>query len=228
MKRFKRLFSLLAVAAMVLTMNMTAFAADHSITIAAAEEGEASHTFEVYQIFTGTYGTDDEENGVLSDLKWGRNGTGTEGEAVPDDVIEALEAASGNDAEKLAVIEGYFNDESNSIGTVTSGKSIAVADGYYILIDTTELSGEDDANSTNVVQVVGEDITVKPKTAKPTVDKEVYDDDDGSASGDNHGWGETADHQIGERFQFKLTAKIDADADTQHTRLCSRIPCLKG
>ena len=137
MKRFKRLFSLLAVAAMVLTMNMTAFAADHSITIAAAEEGEASHTFEVYQIFTGTYGTDDEENGVLSDLKWGRNGTGTEGEAVPDDVIEALEAASGNDAEKLAVIEEYFNDESNSIGPVTSGKSIAVADGYYILIDTT-------------------------------------------------------------------------------------------
>ncbi len=215
MKRFKRLFSLLAVAAMVLTMNMTAFAADHSITIEAAEEGEASHTFEVYQIFTGTYGTDDEENGVLSDLKWGKNGTGTEGEAVPDDVIEALEAASGKDAEKLAVIEDYFNDGSNPIGTVTSGKSITVADGYYILLDTTDLSGKDDANSTNVVQVVGEDITVKPKTAKPTVDKEVYDDDDGSAaaSGDNNGWGETADHQIGESFQFKLTAVIPKDAN---------------
>lgn len=213
MKKLKKIIAIALALAMVLTMNMTAFAANHTITIASVQTGETAHTFDVYQIFTGTYSEDENGKDVLSDLKWGKNGTGTEGQAVSNDVVMALKAASGNDAQKLAVIENYFNDGSERIDTVASGGSINVADGYYILIDTTNLSGQDDANSTNVVQVVGENITVTPKTVKPTVDKEVYDNDDGSEFGDNNGWGETADHQIGESFQFRLTAEIPADAN---------------
>ena len=43
---------------------------------------------------------------------------------------------------------------------------------------------------------------------KPTVEKKVYDNDDGSSSGDNNGWGSSADHAINEEFQFQLIATL--------------------
>ena len=62
------------------------------------------------------------------------------------------------------------------------------------------------------VKVV-KDITVTPKSAEPTVDKQVYDNNDGVQVGDNNGWGETADHMINKTFQFKLTATLATDVD---------------
>lgn len=210
MKKLKRIFSLMIAAVMVLAMNITVFAATHSITIADAGTGELSHTFAVYQIFTGTYG-----NGKLTNLQWGANGTTKTG-AVSDEVVEAImDVSNGTDQEQLAVIEQYVDFDSTAFATVTSGNSVSVDDGYYILKDTSEFAGKNEAYSLNVVRVVGSDIIVTPKSAKPTIDKQVKDEtaDKDTASNDNNGWGETADHAINEPFQFKLIATIPKDTD---------------
>lgn len=94
-------------------------------------------------------------------------------------------------------------------GTVTEA-------GYYLIVDekTGEALDDNDAYSAYIMQVVG-DVTVDPKSKTPTVKKEVQDEagDKDTESQDQEGWGNTADHAIGESFNFRLTAAIPGDAD---------------
>ena len=66
-----------------------------------------------------------------------------------------------------------------------------------------------------MIQVAGP-TTISIKKAKPSVDKEVYDNADGNAAA---GWVEAADHTINETFQFRLTATIPADAESEQPGL---------
>ena len=93
-------------------------------------------------------------------------------------------------------------------GTVTEA-------GYYLVVDEKGNALEDnDAYSAYIMQVVG-NVTVDPKSKTPTVKKEVQDGatDKDADSTDENGWGNTADHAIGESFNFRLTATIPADAN---------------
>lgn len=93
-------------------------------------------------------------------------------------------------------------------GTVTEA-------GYYLVVDEKGNVLEDnDAYSAYIMQVVG-NVTVDPKSKTPTVKKEVQDEpgDKDADSTDMEGWGNTADHAIGESFNFRLTATIPADAN---------------
>jgi len=76
MKKTRRIAAMVAAMALAATMMvpaamMTASAADITITGVGSEE----HTFEVYQIMTGTY---DSTEGTFSQLKWA-NGIATYG-----------------------------------------------------------------------------------------------------------------------------------------------------
>lgn len=94
-------------------------------------------------------------------------------------------------------------------GTVTEA-------GYYLIVDekTGEALGNNDAYSAYIMQVVG-DVTVDPKSKTPTVKKEVQDEpgDKDTESQDQEGWGNTADHAVGESFNFRLAATIPGDAN---------------
>lgn len=48
-------------------------------------------------------------------------------------------------------------------------------------------------------------VPITPKAEKPTVEKKVYDNPDGTSTG---GFGSSADHAINEKFQFQLTATL--------------------
>lgn len=53
-------------------------------------------------------------------------------------------------------------------------------------------------------------VPINRKVVKPTVEKEVYDNQDGA---NEAGFGSSADHAINEEFQFKLTATLPANPD---------------
>ncbi len=95
----------------------------------------------------------------------------------------------------------------------TTGYTITgVDDGYYLVKDTAgSLEGDNDAYTRYIVKVLGNETNIAPKSAMPTVDKQVHDETADAEAGNVGGWGESADHAINESFQFKLTATLSAD-----------------
>lgn len=191
MKKMRKVFAVLLTAIMTLSMAVSAFAADH--------------TYEVYQIFTG------EVSGTtLSNVKWGKNGTGTEGEAVEEKVQNALDEVKNSiDKDVLAVVEDYADLEENPYTTSTSTTITNLPAGYYLIKDKDgSLDGENDAYTTYIVKVINGEVKITPKSGKPTVDKQVQDEVADAETDAVDGWGETADHAINEVFQFKLIATL--------------------
>lgn len=174
-----------------------------SITITGIS-AEVTHTFEVYQVFTG----DLDNNGILSNMKWGSGVTKydgidvTAGAAVTETII--TEITEGKNA-TATVAKLTLGTVSKTV-TSTNNRTAVIDDlddGYYVVKDTTNLAGQNDANSTWIVQVAG-NASVEIKNALPTVEKQV-------SSGEN--FADFADYAINETFQFKLTAEIPNDPD---------------
>lgn len=221
MKALKKAIAVLIAALMMFALALPAFAegsdqtgvANPTYTITAPNNG---HTYEIYQIFTGTLHEETEgetTKQVLSNVKWGQNGklndsTITVGDAVPDDVLSALKVATGNNAEKLRVIKNYVNLNSNPVATITNGEPYTAEAGYYLIKDKNgSQQGENEAYTTYIVTVVG-DVTITPKTGVPTSEKKVKDND--AATND---WQDSADYSIGDEVPFQLKATLPDNYD---------------
>ncbi len=207
MKATKKLLAMILSMIMVLAMAAPAFAAEDETSSPASTSTYTitapsnDHTYEVYQIFTGDYA-----DGVLSNVKWGKNGTGTEGEAVSADIITELTGTTGTDTAKLEVISKYVNLESTEFGTVTNGTPLQVPGGYYLIKDVDgALEGEEDAYTLYIVEVVG-DVTISPKSDVPESEKKVKDTDD--TAGTTTDWQDSADWDIGDKVPFQLKGTV--------------------
>ena len=213
MRKVKKLLGLLLAAVMVLAMGATAFADEGTHTITAPNNG---HTYEVYQIFTGDYseGNDSQEGDsqtgkVLSNVKWGKNGTGTQDESVSEDILTELKGANGSDTHLLAVITKYANLESDEFGTVSYESPLKVPSGYYLIKDVDgSQEGAQDSYTLYIVQVVGKDILIDPKADVPTSEKKVDDKNDSNTSEDEENWQDSADYDIGDEVPYLLTATL--------------------
>ena len=205
----------------------TAMAAEttHTVTITPAKSG---HTYEAYQIFTGNLGSD----GSLGNVEWGTGvdqskltAKGTDALIKSKDaasVSEALAAKSSDSAEAKAyatafsgVLSTTHTDSGNFDSTGNGSYSISgLNDGYYLIQDKAgTLNEANDAYTSFILKIVGSDVTVAPKSTQPTVDKKVQDETTDAETGATDGWGNTADHDINESFQFKLDATIPAEAN---------------
>ena len=201
MKHTKKLASLLLALVMVFALATTAFAAEN--TTISAPTG-STRTYDVYQIFTG-----DLHEGVLSNIKWGKNGTGTVGKAVDQTILDALAAVNGkSNTEKLTEIQKYVKLDSEKFGTVSNGNPLTVPTGYYLIKDNGPVN-DGEAYSLYVVQVVGP-TTISPKVGTTTSDKKVKDTND-SAANSTTDWQDSADYDIGDAVPFKLSATIAQD-----------------
>lgn len=202
MKHTKKLASLLLALVMVFALATTAFAAENAAI--SAPEG-STRTYDVYQIFTG-----DLHEGVLSNIKWGKNGTGTEGTAVDQTTLAALAAVNGkSNTEKLTEIQKYVKLDSEKFGTVSNGNPLTVPTGYYLIKDNGPVN-DGEAYSLYVVQVVGP-TTISPKVGTTTSDKKVDDKNDSNTTEDATTWQDSADYDIGDAVPFKLSATIAQD-----------------
>lgn len=198
MKALKKAMSVLVSLLMIFTFALPAFADSATYTITAPA---TTHQYEIYQIFTG-----DLNGNILSNVKWGVNGTGTVGQAVDSTIITELTAVnSKSDREKLKVVEQYAKLDSTPVATITNGQTYRAAAGYYLIKDKDNTVSGTDTYTTYIVQVVG-DVTISPKSNVPSFEKKVKDTND--TTGATSGWQDSADYDIGDEVPFKLEGTV--------------------
>lgn len=218
MRNMKKWLATALALVMVFAMAACAVAAvgegNNIITI---DEDGTKHEYKVYQLLKGTYDATSEE---LQNINWGSSVTETDNAAEAFADVDANTAISVNTTDNTVTIgtgataRTYTLGEAYATISYNAGYKLeGVEDGYYVIIDVAnKLDGDDDAYSAGVVVVV-KDVTVTPKSATPTIDKQVWDETADAEAGAQNGWGETADHSIYETYQYKLIATIPDDAD---------------
>lgn len=228
-KVIKKLLAALLAVAMLCAMAIPAFAYDTK------EDIDKNHCYDAFQIFKGDVSDD---NTKISHVEWGSSIAHPNkflAQLTEDLTIGDKFETSFTPQEAAAVISQWSDSDNNSIAfarcvcnyVYSDGDSTPVKQGghtggfeldeagYYLIVDTSSFSSSADGDSyhayNSFLLKVNKDhycVQITPKVVKPTVEKEVYDNDDGSSSGDNNGWGSSADHAINEEFQFRLIAKL--------------------
>ena len=202
-KAMKKLMAALLAVAMVCAMAIPAFADGSSSTSSAAVTRYTitapanGHTYEIYQIFTGDY--DALQPSMLTNIKWGKNGTGTAGDAVEQTVLDALSkvASYTSDSDKLDVIEKYVT-LTNPVETIKNGGSVEVVGGYYLIKDKDGTVPSSAAYTPYIVSVVG-NVTITPKSNEvPKFTKKLKDTND----------------TIGDKIPFRLQGTVSKDYDS--------------
>ena len=214
MKHSKKIASLFLALVMALALAVPAFADEtYSITINNSTEG---HTYEAYQIFTG-----DLYDGTLSNIEWGSGVSEAGKTALGDAAAKAETIKTADDAAAFAKeVAGYLGTVAGSASTVTDGKYVipGLAAGYYLIKDQEgSLTGDHDSYTSYILEVV-KNVDVDPKnTGTPEVVKKVQDINDSKDSSiTDNAWQDSADHDIGDKVPFKLTATL-ADNVSSYT-----------
>ena len=221
-KAMKKLMAALLAVAMVCAMAIPAFADGSSSTSTAAvikytiTAPHNGHTYEIYQIFTGDY--DAHQPSMLANIKWGKNGTGTAGEAVEQTVLDDLSRVVSytSDNDKLTVIEKYIDLSTAPLVTITNGGTANdVVGGYYLIKDQDGTVPSSETYTPYIVSVVC-DITIKPKSNEvPKFTKKLKDTND--TTGVITGWQDSADYDIDDKIPFRLQGTVSKDFDSYKT-----------
>lgn len=177
----------------------TAMAAgtNYDITVPSTD----THTYSVYQVFTG-----DLSNGTLSNIKAGQNfnKNNTASKSAADAAAEIAQGTYANNTEKLAAITPYVDLTGTAFGEVSANTALSAPAGYYLLKDKDAVTG-DDAATLFIVQVNGP-VTVNRKANKPTFEKKVKDVNDSTC--DKSDWQDSADYDVNDEVPFQLTATL--------------------
>lgn len=201
-KVLKGLVAVVSTAAMAIAgfagaASATAAGTNYDITVPSTD----THTYSVYQVFTG-----DLSNGTLSNIKAGQNfnKNNTASKSAAEAAAEIAQGTYANNTEKLAAITPYVDLTGTAFGEVSANTALSAPAGYYLLKDKDAVTGND-AATLFIVQVNGP-VTVNRKADKPTFEKKVKDVND--STGITTGWQDSADYDVNDDVPFQLTATL--------------------
>ena len=228
-KTIKKLLAALLAVAMVCAMAIPAFAENSEGDV------DSHHTYSAFQIFKGDVTGNNIKDFKISNVDWGSNiitnsedflaqlkaaeriGGQFEGATTAQDVLKVISRWHDSDDDSIAfarfVCHYLYSNDANPTYVVRAGSNALTIPeakaGYYLFVDTTDFSKDDSYHSYNsfllMVTKGNWNVPITPKAEKPTVEKKVYDNPDGTSTG---GFGSSADHAINEKFQFQLTATL--------------------
>lgn len=201
MKYMKKFMALLAVLTLALTMAVPAFAETTTPTKYTITINNGTGNYAAYQIFKG-----DLHEKTLSNIEWGDNVTDEGRTKFGNAADKAKTITTEADAKAFAVeVAKYLTDPAAGTGT----DSITVSGPGYYLIKNTSV-GEGEVFTDYILRVVG-DVTVNPKSGKPTLDKQIRHNETGL-------WGVVGDNQIGDTVEFRtITTVPNVSGYTQYT-----------
>lgn len=229
-KVIKKLLAALLAVAMVCAMAIPAFAYNTE------EDLGQNHCYDAFQIFKGDVTGNDTDGFKISNVGWGSSIAHPNeflAQLTKDSTIGGEFETNFTAQEAVAVISKWHDSDANSIafarcvcnyvysdgdsapvlqGGHTNGFELKEA-GYYLIVDTSSFSSDANNDSyhayNSFLLKVNKDhyhVQITPKVVKPTVEKKVYDNRDGTSN--TEGFGSSADHAINEEFQFQLIATL--------------------
>lgn len=191
MKYMKKFMALLAVLTLALTMAVPAFAETTTPTKYTITINNGTGNYAAYQIFKG-----DLHEKTLSNIEWGDNVTDEGRTKFGNAADKAKTITTEADAKAFAVeVAKYLTDPAAGTGT----DSITVSGPGYYLIKNTSV-GEGEVFTDYILRIVG-DVTVNPKSGKPTLDKQIRHNETGL-------WGVVGDNQIGDTVEFRTLTTV--------------------
>lgn len=218
-KLVSRFMAVLMAMVMMLSMSMTAFAAEASkgtLTVNNTVEGK---TLDLYQIFTATKSGDNVAYTLNSAYEGFfktkvENGSSLSGEALSEAAYNYVKTQVGPNGSKGVTfakdIMGWILNNATAVAathktaTTTDGTTVIsnLAYGYYVVypLGATDTSaapgtGQDYTSVASLVSVTGDDATVNMKSNYPTVVKKVNDKN-------------ADDVNIGDTVTYTLTSKV--------------------
>ena len=201
-KLISRFMAVLMAMTMILSMSMTAFAAEAPKGTLTVNNTVAGKTLDLYQIFTATKNGNNVAYTLIPAYEEFfkskvTNGTTLSGEALSEAAYQYVKTQVGDDGKSgvnfAKDILGWILDSSNNItatkSVATTATSTVVSDlayGYYVVYpkgatDTSTAPGEQTYTSVaSLVSVTGTDATVNMKSNYPTVDKKLIPSQSGN------------------------------------------------
>lgn len=232
-KTFKRFAaitsaSLLAACAMApVFTSMTSYAVD--VTVGAATD--SNRTFVAYKVLNATVSTDNKTitySVVPSYASALKEALKLDAEATDAQIISAIEALKGKDDDMRAFADALYDEVKGGtadVTDITGGTAKDMTTGYYLIVDvSTGLS--DDVRSKVMVDTADNregGLKVNLKKDGPKFEKKIWDTDDSTKDAVaanttlkeyedlGEGFGDSADHDIGDIVPFKLTAKLPSE-----------------
>lgn len=194
------------VAALVIAIPTSAFAADSTLTIQGKSD---KHTYDVYEIFTG------ELSGTsLGKIQWAEGIDKTKlpaGYTNAADVADQLSKSTlaAKDFAEAMKTSGAF--PATPYATMTPGAdnkyTATVKDNGYYLIQDRDGSQDDKEAYTSYILLKGTDTgVVNAKDDVPTVEKEVMEDKTSK-------WGETGDFDLTQPINYRLIGTLPSNYD---------------
>lgn len=87
-------------------------------------------------------------------------------------------------------------------------------EGYYLIVRTSDLTGENTAATSPIFAALDEgDTEITLKVAIPTITKQIQEDGDNSAVDDTDVWGDEADHTLNQDVNYRLIGTIADNVD---------------
>lgn len=205
-KLVSRFMAVLMVMTMILSMSMTAFAAEDPKGTLTVNNTVAGKTLDLYQIFTATKNEAGNVAYTLNSAYDGffktkvENGSSLSGEALSEAAYNYVKTQVGpdgsNGAEFAKAILGWILENATTVATThttantTAGTTVInnLDYGYYVVYplgatDTSTVPGNETVKSVaSLVSVTGTDATVNMKSNYPTVDKKIIPAQSGSGA----------------------------------------------
>lgn len=180
-----------------------------------------THTYKVYQIFSGTTSTNEEGATIISNIAWGSGINSA-------DFLSDLQSSADFDdafdgctsAKQVAQAMSSWKDNSAKAKAFAkladknkkgSGSDIGteLAAGYYLVVDTTDVAGKADSKNLSLLKLaVGGVFTPELKRDVPSVDKKVNND------GTMADYGTAA---VGDTLDYCITGTLPSDIGEYET-----------
>lgn len=225
MKKFAALAAatIMTVSAVAATSAFSVFATVESTNKIVITDNVDGKTYVAYQIFDQTSAT--------NTIKWANDFDSAHFiEALNNDTTfnsKFADATTAADVAKIISDKTHWTDaetaafakvaatcvSNGTTSTYANGKyTLDVTNaGYYLIVDKTDNTGKDNANSAYILNVSGKtDVTTK--AGKPTLTKEIKHNDDA-----DNPWGVVGDNQIGDDVEFRITTTIPSEVQYYDT-----------